>query len=160
MIFGKNINEVDTSAAEDKILQTADPETAEGIEAIADEVEQNMLATAMESMTFFTGGEEAYKSVMESAEMNAYMEAKMAKKTIMRLNKNDDLTRRSNLASLIMARNANDPLWKKLALNRVKERQLRTAIFNKYGHKAQTIAKRSQQKHLKTAKTILPIKFN
>ena len=68
------------------------------------------------------------------------------------MNKNDDFTRRAHLASLILARNAKDPLFNKLALNRVKERQLRAAIFKKYETKARAVAKKSQAQHIKTMK--------
>lgn len=87
----------------------------------------------------------------------------MSKKTFVRLNKNDDFTRRAHLASLILARNAKDPLFNKLALNRVKERQLRAAIFKKYETKARNVAKKSQIQHIKAMKKMpaLPtIKMN
>lgn len=149
------INDIDILAGE------ADPETEEGMDAIAAEIENNMQAAALESMTYFTNGEEVQKSFIESAEVQALVEAKkMSKKTFVRLNKNDDLTRRENLASLILARNAKDPLFTKLALNRKKERELRTAIFNKYGNKAKMIARRSQQAHIKNSKTLPAIHFN
>lgn len=166
MLFGTIIKESDeTTATEvndvDVLSGEADPNTEEGMDAIATEVDNNMQAAALESMTYFDGGEDAQKSFMESAEVQALMEAqKMSKKTYIRLNKNDDLTRRAHLASLILARNAKDPLFNKLALNRVKERKLRTMIFNKYKNKSLMVAKKSQKKHIKTAKTLPPIRFN
>ena len=87
----------------------------------------------------------------------------MSKRTFVRLGKNDDLTRRKNMACLIIAREKKDPLFNKLALNRVKERQLRQQIFKKYGHMADRIAKKSQVKHIKDMKKMkaLPkIQFN
>ena len=155
MIFGNIVRESDANELNDIDLaaHTADPETQEGIEAIAAEVEKNMLVAATESVTFFEGGEEAQKSFVESAEVQALVEArKMSKHTFVRLNKNDDFTRRAHLASLILARNANDPLFKKLALNRVKERQLRNAIFKKYESKSRMVAKKSQVNHIKNMK--------
>jgi len=121
MLFGKvlesdanTINDIDIAA------NIADPETEEGMDAIAAEVDANMQAAALESVTYFDGGENAQKSFVESAEVQALVEArKMSKKTFVRLNKNDDFTRRAHLASLILARNAKDPLFNKLALNRV-----------------------------------------
>jgi hypothetical protein len=151
----QDVNDIDILSGE------ADPETEEGMDAIAKEVETNMQAAALESMTYFDGGEQAQKSFVESAEVQALVEAKkMTRKTFVRLNKNDDLTRRAHLASLILARNAKDPLFNKLALNRVKERKLRTAIFTKYKTKALMVAKKSQKQHIKTAKTLPPIRFN
>lgn len=154
MLFGNYLKE---DAAEtndiDILAGGADPETEEGMEAIAGEVEANMQAAALESVTYFEGGEDAQKAFTESAEVQALVEArKMSKKTFVRLNKNDDFTRRAHLASLILARNANDSLFKKLALNRVQERKLRNAIFKKYESKAEIVAKKSQAQHIKTMK--------
>ena len=163
MIFGKVIKEETTEVDADDIV-LADPETEEGLEAIANEVENNMQVAALESVTYFEGGEDAQKAFTESAEVQALVEArKMSKRTFVRLNKNDDYTRRAHLASLILARNANDPLFKKLALNRVNERKLRNLIFKKYETKAKVVAKKSQAKHIKNMKKMpaLPkINFN
>lgn len=164
MLFG---NKIYTEGAEasvndvDLLAGDADPNTEAGQEAIAAEVENNMQAAALESMTYFDGGEEAQKAFSESAEVQALVEAqKMSKKTFVRLNKKDDLTRRAHLASLILARNAKDPLFTKLAQNRVKERQLRKQIFARYQNKAVLIAKRSQKQHIKTAAPLPKVKFN
>ena len=154
MIFG-NVMKEDAAGVKDidLISGEVDADTEEGMEAIAAEVENNMQAAALESASYFEGGEEAQKSFMESAEVQALVEArKMSKKTFVRLNKNDDYTRRAHLASLILARTAGDPLFKKLALNRVKERQLRNAIFKKYESKARMVARKSQQQHIKNMK--------
>lgn len=162
MLFNNYIKEDSESVNDVDILTgEADPDTEEGMEAIAAEVETNMQAAALESMTYFEGGEDAQKSFMESTEVQAMVEAqKMSKKTFVRLNKNDDLTRRAHLASLILARNAKDPLFKQLALNRVKERKLRNMIFDKYKNKATLVAKKSQRQHIKTAPKLPPIRFN
>ena len=151
MIFGNVIKE--EAEVNDIDILTADPETAEGEDLIAAEVESNMQVAALESVGYFDGGEDAQKAFVESGEVQALVEArKMSKKTFVRLNKNDDFTRRAHLASLILARNAKDPLFNKLALNRVKERELRRAIFKKYESKARTVAKKSQAQHIKNMK--------
>lgn len=162
MLFNNVVTEGDTDTNDiDVLAGTADPSTEDGENAIAQEVENNMQSAALESMTYFDGGEEAQKSFVESAEVNALVEAqKMSKKTFVRLNKNDDLTRRAHLASLILARNSKDSLFSQLALNRVKERKLRNAIFTKYKVKALAIAKKSQKQHIKSAKSLPPIRFN
>ena len=162
MLFNNVIKESETDTNDiDVLAGTADPSTEDGENAIAQEVENNMQSAALESMIYFDGGEEAQKSFIESAEVGALVEAqKMSKKTFVRLNKNDDLTRRAHLASLILARNFKDPLFSQLALNRVKERKYRDAIFTKYKVKALAIAKKSQKQHIKTAKTLPPIRFN
>ena len=154
MIFGDVVKE-DAAGLNDIDIASGkvDPNTEEGMDAIAAEVENNMQAAALESVTYFENGEDAQKAFVESAEVQALVEArKMSKKTFVRLGKNDDLTRRAHLASLIIARNNNDPLFKKLALNRVNERKLRNAIFKKYENKAKLVAKKSQAQHIKTMK--------
>jgi hypothetical protein len=151
MIFGNVLKE--DAEINDVDLLTADPETEEGIEAIAGEVESNMQVAALENVTYFEGGEDSQKAFVESAEVQALVEArKMSKKTFVRLNKNDDFTRRAHLASLILARNAKDPLFNKLAQNRVRERDLRRQIFKKYESKAKIVAKKSQAQHIKNMK--------
>ena len=90
-------------------------------------------------------------------------EGTMRKKTLVRLSKKDDMSRRRTMAAFSIAREKKDPLFNKLALNRVKERQLRQQIFKKYGHMADRIAKKSQVKHIKDMKQMkaLPkIQFN
>ena len=164
MIFGNVVKEDAGIDAEELILNGVDDNTDEGLEAIAAEVEANRTAEAISQVEYFEGGEEAQKNFVESAEVQALVEArKMSKKTFVRLNKNDDFTRRAHLASLILARNAKDPLFKKLAINRVNERKLRNMIFKKYESKAKIVAKKSQQQHIKTMKKMpaLPkISFN
>lgn len=154
MLFGSYIKEDAAGTNEvDIISGEVDASTEDGMEAIAAEVENNMQAAALESVTYFEGGEDAQKAFTESAEVQALVEArKMSKKTFVRLNKNDDLTRRAHLASLILARNAKDPLFDKLALNRRNERKLRNMIFKKYEGKAVRVAKKSQMQHIKNMK--------
>lgn len=162
MIFDTYIKESEGDDL-DALTASANPDTEDGMDAIAKEVEANMMTAAMESMTWFDGGEEAQKAYTESAEVQALMESgKMSRKTYMILSKNDDLTRRAHLASLVLARNSKDPLFNQLALNRQKEKKLRLSIFTKYKTKAMMIAKRSQKVHLKNAKnTKVPVvRFN
>lgn len=92
------------------------------------------------------------KAFLESEEC-AVLEAKklISRKTIVRLNKNDDITRRTTMAAMQIAKEKNDPLWKKLVLNRVKERQLLSAIRTKYGSKAVVAAKAGQREYLKNS---------
>ena len=162
MIFNSLLESQDgvENTPEDNILGTG----AATDEEIAAEVERNMQESALSNLGFFEGGEEAVNEFCQSDEAQALLEArKMAKRTFVRLGKNDDLQRRTNMGCLILAREANDPLFKKLALNRVQERKLRNVLFKKYGKKAQRIAIISQKKHIKDMKTMkaLPvIKFN
>ena len=139
MLFGK-VLESDTTVpelnAEDRVLaQVNDPaaDTDESQEILGSEVEELIQAEALSGIAYLDGGEEAKKNFIESAEVQALVEArKMSKKTFVRLNRSDDFVRRAHLASLLLARNAKDPLFNKLALNRVKERQLRSMFY--YGN--------------------------
>ena len=70
---------------------------------------------------------------------------KISRKTIVKLNKNDDLTRRTGMAALQLAKDNNDSLWKKLVKNRIQERKLLAAIKNKYANKAQIAARQGQR---------------
>ncbi len=94
--------------------------------------------------------EEDRKAIAESEEA-AILEAKgkISRKTIIRLNKKDDMERRTSAAAYQMAKDANDPLWNKLvkALNMKKE--YKSKILKKYGVKAQRVAKQSQKDYLK-----------
>jgi len=162
MLF--NFDEATIAGAEvndelDQVINK-DPDTPEGVESLANDVENLMQQSALESVTYFERGDEALKNFMESAEVQALVESrKMSKRTYVRLGKNDDLHRRANLAALLIAKEKRDPLFKKLALNRVNERKLRNAIFARYGKQGLMIAKRSQTKHIKAMKSMpaLPV---
>lgn len=153
MFLGNYLNESEKTVddvIDDMAMADADPDSAEATEDAAKQVEALCRESALENAPFFENGEEAVKNFTESAEVQALVEArKMSKNTFVRLNKNDDLTRRSHLACLVLAKKNNDPLWKKLALNRVKERKLREAIYKKYGNKGAIVARKSQQIHIK-----------
>ena len=82
---------------------------------------------------------------------------KMRNKTLVRLGKNDDLNRRETMAAMLLAKKAKDPLFDKLALNRVKEKKLLGAIKNKYGYKAAKLAKQGQKDYIKNR---MPKGFN
>lgn len=152
MFLNSYVNEEAEVQDDIDLLVDHDPDSAEGIEAMAQEVEQHMTTAALEAVSYFDGGEEAVRNFTESAEVQALVESrKLPKKTFVRLNKNDDLQRRINLASLVLAKNHKDPLWTKLSLNRIKERKLRNAIFIKYRTKATMIAKKSQMQHVRNA---------
>ena len=166
MIFDQNYNE--TSVMDDDTndvdLVNKDPDTEEGQKAIANEIEDNCRQQALESLTYFENGEQALKEFCNSEEVQALVEArKMPKKTFVRLGKADDLQRRKNMACLILARENNDPLFKKLAKNRLQERKIRNAIYKRYGNKADRVAKISQKQHIKDMqkmKALPAIQFN
>ena len=138
-------NDVDAVAGD-----TIDPNTQAGQEAMAKEIESNCEAAALCALPFFENGEQALKEFCNSEEVQALVEArKMPKKTFVRIGKDDDSTRRTNMACLILARENKDPLFDKLAKNRVQERKLRNQIYRRYKNKAIRIAKLSQKEHIK-----------
>lgn len=155
--------EIDELTPEEKIEAKADPNSEVALDAMAEELENLCTENALSAVRYFDGGEEAVKSFTESAEVQSMLESrKFSKATYVRLNKSDDLQRRTHLAALILAKEHNDALWKKLAQNRVRERKLRAAIFAKYGNKAAIVARKSQivhQKKMRKLPSLPKIKF-
>lgn len=86
------------------------------------------------------------KAIVESEEA-AVLEAKglIGRKTLIRLNKNDDVNRRTSAAAYQMAKDNNDPLWKKLMFHMSKKNEYKQKILKKYNSKATRIAKKSQK---------------
>ena len=160
MMLDKYFNEDATEQAEELIDAVAEdqptvPGTAESDLKVAGQVEDLMQAAALEALTYFEGGEEAVTTFVESAEVQAMVEARrLAKKTFVRLNKNDDLERRKHLAALLLAKENKDPLWGKWSILRIKERKLRKQIYLKYDGKSGKVARQSQQTHLRNAKKL------
>lgn len=74
----------------------------------------------------------------------------IGKKTRVTLKKEDDLARRETMAAMQLAKEQNDVLFDKLALNRVKERELLGKIRAKYGTKAKRAAAIGQRDYIKT----------
>ena len=94
--------------------------------------------------------EEQRKAIAESEEA-AILEAKgkISRKTIVRLNKKDDLDRRTSAAAYQMAKDNNDPLWGKLVLYMGKKNEFKKKILAKYAPRAARVAKQSQKDFLK-----------
>lgn len=94
--------------------------------------------------------EDEFNSIMESEGMKVLEEKGVFnRKTIVRLKKDDDLNRRDTMAALQLAKEADDPLWERLSLNRVKERDLLSKIKTKYGSRAARVAKTQQRDYMK-----------
>ena len=92
-----------------------------------------------------------------SEEAAAMVEAGViGRRTLVRLSKADDLSRRLKMASLQLAKDNDDVLFTKLAKNRIKERELLDKITAKYSMKATKVAKIGQKSYLKKK---LPITF-
>lgn len=86
-------------------------------------------------------------------------EGKLRKKTLVRLSKQDDLTRRTKMGALLLAKERKDPLYDKLVKNRMMKRDLVNKIMKKYGSKGQRIAKQAQSEYLHGNKSALPKNF-
>lgn len=94
--------------------------------------------------------EEQRKAIVESEEA-AVLEAKglIGRKTLIRLNKQNDLDRRTSAAAYQMAKDAKDPLWTKLVFHMGKKNEYKKKIIKKYNGKASRVAKKSQKDFLK-----------
>lgn len=86
-------------------------------------------------------------------------EGKLRKKTLVRLSKNDDLTRRTKMGALLLAKEKNDPLYAKLVKNRIQKKDLVDKIMQKYGRTGQQVAKKAQADYLHGTKSALPKNF-
>ena len=105
------------------------------------------------SMSFFEGGQEALDEFYVSPDYEVMTEArKYAKKTFVRIGKEDDLKRRISLAAIIIGRETKDPLYTRMILNRAKYKKDKNALIKKNYNKAVKIAKKSQMQHIKDMK--------
>lgn len=94
--------------------------------------------------------DEEKQAFIESDQAKAMLEAGiLTKKTLVRLTKQDDLTRRMSMAAMQFAKEADDPLYHQLKKNRIKERELLSKIEKKYASKSQRAAKIGQKNYLK-----------
>lgn len=79
--------------------------------------------------------DEAGKAMLESDEMKALEEAGVVKKrTLVRLSKQDDYTRRVTLAAVQKAKEANSPDWKKLRKAQAMRKTALANIVKRYGN--------------------------
>lgn len=89
------------------------------------------------------------KAFLESEECQILQERNiLKKKTLVRLNKNDDLTRRKKMAAFQIAKDNHWKEWDLLVKNRIKERALIAKIVQKAGMKAEKAAKIQQKTYL------------
>ena len=86
-------------------------------------------------------------------------EGKLRKKTLVRLSKQEDLTRRTKMGALLLAKEKKDPLYAKLVKNRQQKKDLVSKIMKKYGTKGQRVAKQAQSEYLHGKKSALPKNF-
>ena len=94
--------------------------------------------------------DEQLKAYAESQEFHDLLEAGVAgRRSITRLNKQDDLTRRINLASIQKAREMGDANWEALRKNRIRERELLDKIYKRWGQQVRRDAIASQKRLIK-----------
>jgi len=94
--------------------------------------------------------DEQRKVYYESDEFQNLLEAGVAgRRSIVRMNKQDDLTRRINLAAIQMAKEKGDPDWEFLRKNRINERRLLDKIYSKYANRVRRDAIQSQKNLIK-----------
>lgn len=123
------------------------PNAIEEAKSVEMELNMDELLEAFFYDDHYSDSDEDKRELLESSD--ALLEAKkISRKTIVRLNKNDDLTRRTGMAALQLAKDNNDALWKKLVKNRIMERKLLAAIKKKYANKAQLAARKGQRAYV------------
>ena len=94
--------------------------------------------------------DEQRKVYFESDEFQNLLEAGVAgRRSVVRMSKQDDLTRRIHLASIQMAKEKGDADWEALRKNRVNERRLLDKIYQKYANKVRRDAIQSQKNLIK-----------
>jgi hypothetical protein len=101
------------------------------------------------------GTTEDIQKFCESEEAQILVEKQvLSKPTLHRLSKQDDLKRRIKLIAYQMAKAANDPAWTKLVKSQKLKKEFAQKILNKYGKKAERVAKIAQKKYIKNAKSV------
>ena len=121
--------------------------TINEMSGVADE---QALLECMFEATVGSMGDDERKQYLESDEVKAALEAGViGKKTIVRLSKMDDLSRRIKLAALQKAKEDNASEWMMLKKNRIQERKLLGKIMQKYSMRVKQDAVKSQRALLK-----------
>lgn len=145
-IFSESASLTSNGFDDEAMNLSAEPDlTTEELDAIANKLYEIMLSEAIAALD-----PETQEAVTESEAFEAFCEAKrFKKKTIVKLNQKDDLQRRTSQAAIIIAGERNDPLFKKLELNRQKEKELLGQIKRKYNSQATKAAKVAQRDFVK-----------
>ena len=90
------------------------------------------------------------KAYLESDEFQNLVEAGVVgRKTVVRLNRNDDMNRRIHLLCLQMGKENGDADWEALRKNRIRERQLQQKLYTKYSNRVRRNAITSQKRLIK-----------
>lgn len=112
-------------------------------------IDDDMRKMTLEQLQMFMNCDEV-KALDEAG-----LVSNIGKKTIVKLDKSDDMERRIGMAALNIAREKNDGLYVQLMKNRQKERELLKKINKKYEGQANRVAKQAQKTYLKTHKLAL-----
>ena len=108
---------------------------------------ENMLVDYVSGMD-----DEARKDFMESTEFQALLQENggfVGRKSVVRLNKVDDLSRRIQLAAFQKAMEDGDPNYKELKKLQAKRRKLKSKIFAKYSNRVKNDAIKAQRALIK-----------
>ena len=117
-----------------------------------DALMENMLVDEMNRMS-----DAEFEAYTESSEFNNLVEAGvLGRRSLVKMNRKDDLRRRIHLASIQMAREQGDADWEALRKNRINERRLRKKIYTMYQNRVRRNAMQSQKRLIK----LTPDAFN
>lgn len=147
MLFGNKFNEDYDMDQDVSIDESLDGVAGVGDGRIKDQqfLQECMLIDQMERMS-----DEEYKAYTESDEFKNLLEAGITgRRSIVKMNRQDDLSRRINLAAIQMAREQGDADWEALRRNRVQERRLLDRIYKKYSMRVRRDAIQSQKRLVK-----------
>ena len=110
-----------------------------------DALMENMLVDEMNRMS-----DAEFEAYTESSEFNNLVEAGvLGRRSLVKMNRKDDLRRRIHLASIQMAREQGDADWEALRKNRINERRLLKKIYTKYQNRVRRNAMQSQKRLIK-----------
>lgn len=123
---------------------------------VDDEIENIDIKPFVELMAYddiSRGSDEQIANFLESELCQVLQERQVLnKKAMIRLDKDADEKRRIKLAAYQLAKEANDPAFKKLVMYREKMKEQRAIIMKKYGKQARKIAVKAQKEYIKTAR--------
>jgi hypothetical protein len=117
---------------------------------VLEDVEEKVLQSIV--MAEITAGlnEEEMGAFLESEEYAVLAEANRFKKnTLIRLNKSDDLERRTSMAALALAKESNSTAYKQYEKYMKLAKKAKKQILLKYDSKGERIAKKAQQVFIK-----------
>lgn len=101
------------------------------------------------------GSDDERKVFFESPEARILVEKNMLKKsTIVRMSREADQKRRAKLIAYRLAKEAKAPEWNKLVKYHTLKKEMATKILEKYGAKAEKIAKEAQRAYLKKTASV------